>query len=69
MKQILLPCALLFCGSLLAQTPLLEEGFESYNVGDYIGESSAVWTTWSGTTGTDEDGIVSDEFARTGTKS
>ena len=69
MKQILLPCALLFCGSLLAQTPLLEEGFESYNVGDYIGESSAVWTTWSGTTGTDEDGIVSDEFAHTGTQS
>ena len=69
MKQILLPCALLFCGSLLAQNPLLEEGFESYNVGDYIGESSAVWTTWSGTTGTDEDGIVSDEFAHTGTQS
>ena len=69
MKQILLPCALLFCGNLLAQNPLLEEGFESYNVGDYIGESSAVWTTWSGTTGTDEDGIVSDEFAHTGTQS
>ena len=69
MKQILLPCALLFCGNLLAQNPLLEEGFESYNVGDYIGESSAVWSTWSGTTGTDEDGIVSDEFAHTGTQS
>mgnify|MGYP001389718518 CR=1 FL=1 len=69
MKQILLPCALLFFGSLLAQTPLLEEGFESYNVGDYIGESSPVWSTWSGTTGTDEDGIISDEFAHSGTQS
>ncbi len=69
MKQFLLPCALLFCGSLFAQTPLLEEDFESYTLGSYIGESSSVWTTWSGTTGTDEDGIVSDEQANSGTQS
>ena len=69
MKQFLLPCALLFCGSLFAQTPLLEENFDSYENGSYIGESSSVWTTWSGTTGTDEDGIVSDEQANSGTQS
>ncbi|MAO46601.1 MAG: hypothetical protein CL823_05560 [Crocinitomicaceae bacterium] len=69
MKQFLLPCALLFCGSLFAQTPLLEENFDSYDNGSYIGESSSVWTTWSGTTGTDEDGIVSDEQANSGTQS
>ncbi len=69
MKQFLLPCALLLGGGLLAQTPLLEEDFESYSVGDYIGEASAVWTTWSGTTGGDEDGVVSDEFANSGTQS
>ena len=69
MKQFLLPCALLFCGSLFAQTPILEEDFEAYEVGAYIGESSSVWSTWSGTTGTDEDGIVSDDYANSGTKS
>ena len=69
MKQFLLPCALLFCGSLFAQTPLLEEDFESYTLGSYIGESSSVWTTWSGTTGTDEDADVSDEQANSGTQS
>ena len=47
MKQFLLPCALLIFGSALAQTPLLEEDFESYDNGSYIGESSSVWSTWS----------------------
>ena len=69
MKQILLPCALLLCGSVFAQNPLLEEDFESYTVGSYIGESSAVWTTWSGTTGTDEDGIISNDYSLSGTNS
>ena len=66
MKQFLLPCALLIFGSALAQTPLLEEDFESYDNGSYIGESSSVWSTWSGTTGGDEDGIITDEFANSG---
>ena len=69
MKQFLLPCALLIFGSALAQTPLLEEDFESYDNGAYIGESSSVWSTWSGTTGGDEDGIITDEFANSGTQS
>ena len=69
MKKFLLPCALLICGGLYAQDPLLEESFEDYDAGAYIGEASNVWTTWSGTTGTDEDGIVSEDYARTGTKS
>ena len=69
MKKFLLPCALLICGGLYAQDPLLEESFEDYDTGAYIGEASSVWTTWSGTTGTDEDGIVSEDYARTGTKS
>ena len=69
MKKFLLPFALLICGGLLAQDPLLDEGFENYDAGAYIGEASGYWTTWSGTTGTDEDGIVSEDYARTGTKS
>ena len=55
--------------SLSAQVPLLEEDFESYSVGDYIGVASSVWTTWSGNTGTDEDAQVSDEQANSGTQS
>ena len=69
MKQFLLPCALLIFSSAFGQTPLLEEDFESYSVGDYIGVASSVWTTWSGTTGGDEDGQVSDEQANSGTQS
>jgi hypothetical protein len=51
------------------QTPLYLEDFESYQVGDYIGASSAYWTTWSGATGGAEDGQVSDEQANSGTQS
>ena len=74
MKQFLLPyafltSALLLFGSVSAQTPLLEEDFESYENGSYIGASSSVWSTWSGNTGTDEDGIVTDEQANSGTQS
>jgi hypothetical protein len=69
MKQFLLPCALLIFSSAFGQTPLLEEDFESYSVGDYIGATSAYWTTWSGATGGAEDGQVSDEQANSGTQS
>ena len=69
MKQFILPCAILIFGSAFGQTPLLDEDFESYNVGDYIGDASAVFTTWSGTTGGDEDAQVSDEQANSGTQS
>ena len=69
MKQFLLPCALLIFSSAFSQTPLLEEDFESYSVGDYIGVASNVWTTWSGTTGTTEDSQISDEQANSGTQS
>ena len=69
MKQFLLPCALLIFGSAFGQEPLLEEDFESYSVGDYIGDASSVWTTWSGTTGTTEDSQISDEQANSGTQS
>ena len=69
MKQFLLPCALLIFGSAFGQDPLLEEDFESYQVGDYIGATSAYWTTWSGATGGAEDGQVSDEQANSGTQS
>ena len=70
MKQFLLPCALLIFGSAFGQTPLLEEDFESYAVGDYIAASSSIWATWTaGGEGTNEDGQISDEQANSGTQS
>ena len=69
MKQFILPCAILIFGSAFGQTPLFEENFDSYAVGDYIGDASSVFTTWSGTTGGNEDAQVSDEQANSGTQS
>jgi hypothetical protein len=69
MKQFILPFALLVIGSAFAQTPIFEEDFDTYAVGDYIGEMSSDFTTWSGTTGGDEDAQVSDEQANSGTQS
>jgi hypothetical protein len=69
MKQFLLPCALLVFGSAFAQTPILEENFDSYSVGDYVGVESDAFTTWNYVPGTDEDAMVSDEQANSGTNS
>ena len=55
--------------SVFSQTSFLSEDFESYTVGEYIGEASEYFTTWSGTTGGDEDGQVSDEQANSGSQS
>ena len=68
MKQFLLPFAILILGTAFGQTPLFEENFDSYAVGDYIGDASSVFTTWSGTTGGNEDAQVSDEQANSGTQ-
>ncbi|MBT8229660.1 MAG: hypothetical protein KJO50_05325, partial [Bacteroidia bacterium] len=45
------------------------DDFESYNAGDYIGQVSSQWTTWSGNTGNNEDARVVDGLAASGTKS
>ncbi len=41
------------------------DNFDSYNVAQKLGPQSTNWTTWSGTEGTNEDGIVSTEQAST----
>lgn len=53
---------LAFCSVANAQFSFSDD-FESYSVGDYIGANSAVWTTWSGSTGGSEDVQVTDENA------
>jgi hypothetical protein len=69
-KPLLLAAALgaLTLG-LQAQAVIYSEGFESFNVGDYVG-SSPIWTTWTaGQEGTTADAQVSADFAQEGTKS
>jgi hypothetical protein len=48
----------LLCVNLSGQT--YSENFDSYSVGDYIGVVSSEWTTWSGTTGGQEDAQITD---------
>jgi len=70
MKQFILPFAILIFGTAFGQTPLFEENFDSYAVGDYIGVVGTPFTTWSGTgAGTAEDAQISDEQANSGTQS
>ncbi|HMQ46620.1 MAG TPA: T9SS type A sorting domain-containing protein [Saprospiraceae bacterium] len=45
-----------------AQTPTIMENLDGYSLG-VVGPQSAVWTTWSGTEGGAEEGLVSDEQA------
>ena len=58
---------LLFCSVISGQTFM--DDFESYNVGDYLGQSSQDWTTWSGNVGTNEDVRITDENALSGSNS
>lgn len=69
MKRLLLfTLSTIFTLSMSAQTVTFSDDFESYNLGDYIGASSDVWTTWSGTNGegTPLDALVTDEWAQSG---
>jgi hypothetical protein len=45
------------------------DNIETYNTAQRIGPQAAHWTTWSGTEGGTEDGIVTTEKAASGTKS
>lgn len=45
------------------------DDFEGYDVGSYVGNNAAEWTTWSGATGGTEDAQVVDDKANSGSKS
>lgn len=66
-KHLLLVVALFASTFAFSQTILLNEDFESYDEGDLIAESSADFTTWSGTNA--EDAPVSTDLAASGSKS
>lgn len=64
-KNLLLVIALVFSISAISQTFI--DNFESYSPGDYLGNESPDWTTWSGTTGGAEDVTITDNNSSSGT--
>jgi len=71
MRNFLLTVSLLMLFGYLAHSQTFwEENFESYTAGEYIGNQSAVWDTWSGDgAGTDEDLFVVSSQANSGSNS
>ena len=45
------------------------DNFDAYTSGDALGPNASWWTTWSGTEGTAEDGLVTDTYAYSGANS
>ena len=47
--------------NLVAQTTIFSDDFESYNAGGQLADqdTSGFWTTWSGSPGSNEDGVIS----------
>ena len=68
MKYICLILGLLYSTFSIAQYNF-DDDFESYNIGDYLGDTSPAWTTWSGTTGGNEDVEINDENPNSGANS
>ena len=53
-----------------SQNTLYSDNFESYAVGNYLAAvSPTYWTTWSNSPGTGEDGVISNTYAYSPTKS
>ncbi len=67
MKKVTAVIGLLL-SSTFSQAQLFSDDFEAYTTGA-LGPQSSSWTTWSGTEGGAEDGIVSTAQASSGTKS
>jgi hypothetical protein len=66
-RLLLLTLSTIFTLSISAQTVIFEDDFESYNLGDYIGEQSDLWKTWSANgEGTPADALVTDEWSLDG---
>lgn len=69
MNKLFTLAILLFSTTLLQAQFSFTDDFESYTVGDYIGEADTLWTTWSGTTGGTEDAQTTMANAYSGTQS
>lgn len=67
MKRLSLLFAMIafLAGNVFAQTVLINDDFESYNVGDKIAQAAQAigndwWTTWTNAPGGNEDGVVAE---------
>lgn len=69
MKKILLSALVAFPFIASAQLTLFTENFDSYNNGDYAGVVSPYMSTWSGSTGGNEDCLVTNADASSPTNS
>jgi hypothetical protein len=63
MKKILLLVALVTPFYLSAQSTIVSEDFDNYTAGNYIGNESSNFTTWSNAPGTAEDAFISDSVS------
>ncbi|MFT4759965.1 MAG: hypothetical protein ACI9XO_001499 [Paraglaciecola sp.] len=68
-KNVLLLAAMFFASMTTFAQLSFSDDFESYTVGDYIGNVSADWTTWSGATGGAEDAQINSDEAASGANS
>ena len=68
-KFCILLFAMLGMSSIAWSQVTFSDDFEAYTVGEYLGNSSTKWTTWSNKPGSDEDVKITDEKALSGTKS
>ena len=69
MKKTILSILAIAFFSFDGQSQFIVEDFESYEAGDYLGLSSDSWTTWNDMEGTEEDVMITDERASSGTNS
>jgi|GEM_PF-1018612 len=70
-KLLLFALAMLISWAGFSQrSSLYYDDFEDYAVGDFIAEENPTWwMTWSNNPGSGEDGVISDDFASSPTKS
>ena len=66
MKTYLQLFIILFLAGFVTAQDSFSDDFESYSVGDYVGNVSPQWTTWSGATGGTEDAQVTSAQAASG---
>lgn len=68
-KLLLLAAAMLFSWTAFSQAIAFFDNIESYTAGQKLAEQSDYWTTWSNLPGSNEDGMVSTDYAYSGVNS
>jgi hypothetical protein len=67
MKTPLLLGSMMLASAAFGQ--LYVEGFEGYAAGDYVTTNNPVWITWENLPGTDQDGLITNSEAHSGSNS